>query len=94
MATSIPATISAVVVQPDKSVKVERVPAPKLESPEDVIIKVYANGQNPTDSKGIAMGRTQPGRITGTDLAGVIAAVGSNVTNVKLGDRVSLHLPT
>jgi len=89
--STIPDTIRAIVVQPDKSVKVTEVPGPKITQPDQAIIKVYSCAQNPTDAKGIAMGRTKPGRITGTDLAGVVAAIGDNVTNIKVGDRVFAH---
>jgi NADPH:quinone reductase-like Zn-dependent oxidoreductase len=87
----IPSTIRAVVVQADKSVKVASFPGPKLVSPDDVIVKVYSCAQNPTDAKGVSLGRTAPGRITGTDFAGVVVAIGDNVKNVKIGDRVIGH---
>jgi NADPH:quinone reductase-like Zn-dependent oxidoreductase len=85
---SIPSTISAVTAEPDKSVKVTTVDAPVITDPSEVIVKIYSVAQNPTDMKGISIGRTVPGRIVGTDIAGIIVAIGNNVTNVKIGDRV------
>ena len=38
------------------------------------------------------MGRTRAGLIPGVDFSGIVAEVGSDVTNVKVGDKVSLVL--
>jgi NADPH:quinone reductase-like Zn-dependent oxidoreductase len=89
---SIPSTIKAVVVQPDKTVQFTDFPGPKLNDEDDIIVKNYSCAQNPTDGKGIAMGRTKPGRVTGCDFMGKVAAIGSNVKNVKVGDRVRSQL--
>lgn len=87
--SKIPSTIKAVTAQEDRTVKVTEVPAPSLDGhPDDVIVKVYSCAQNPTDWKSVVQGRTEPGRIVGNDIAGVIVAIGDNVTNVKIGDRV------
>jgi NADPH:quinone reductase-like Zn-dependent oxidoreductase len=86
--SNIPSSISAATVQPDKSVKVTKFPAPKINQPDDVIVKVYSCAQNPTDWKSVAQGRTAPGKIVGNDIAGVVVEIGSEVTNVKVGDRV------
>jgi NADPH:quinone reductase-like Zn-dependent oxidoreductase len=86
--SNIPSSISAATVQPDKSVKVTKFPAPKINQPDDVIVKVYSCAQNPTDWKSVAQGRTVPGKIVGNDIAGVVVEIGAEVTNVKVGDRV------
>lgn len=87
MAT-VPATIKAVTVQPDKSVKVTDVPRPKLNHQDEIIIQVHSCAQNPTDWKSVAQGRATAGNIVGNDLAGIVVEAGSDVTNVKVGDRV------
>jgi NADPH:quinone reductase len=59
----------------------------------DVRIKVYAVGLNPADYKFALRGMkawTYPW-ISGLDVAGVIDAIGSNVTNWKIGDAVYYH---
>ena len=84
----VPATIKAVTVQPDKSVKVTEVPGPKITQPTEIIIKVHSCAQNPTDWKSVAQGRAPAGNIVGNDIAGTVFEVGSDVTNVKVGDRV------
>jgi NADPH:quinone reductase-like Zn-dependent oxidoreductase len=86
--SSIPSNISVATVQPDKSVKVTSFPAPKITQPDDVIVEVYSCAQNPTDWKSVAQGRTEPGKIVGNDIAGIVVEIGAEVTNVKVGDRV------
>jgi NADPH:quinone reductase-like Zn-dependent oxidoreductase len=91
--SSIPKTIKAVTATGNRTVKVTEVLAPSLDGhPDDIIIKNYACAQNPTDWKSVAQGRTQEGRIVGNDIAGVVVALGDNVTNVKVGERVSPQL--
>lgn len=87
--SDIPSSILAATVQPDKSIKVTKFPAPKITRSDDVLVKVYSCAQNPTDWKSVAQGRTAAGRIVGNDIAGVVVAIGSEVTNVKVGDRVN-----
>ena len=36
----------------------------------------------------VASGRTNPGRVTGSDFMGEVVAVGDNVQNINFGDRV------
>jgi NADPH:quinone reductase-like Zn-dependent oxidoreductase len=87
--STIPKTIKAVTATGDRTVKVTEVPAPSLDGhPDDIIVKNYACAQNPTDWKSVVQGRTPEGNIVGNDIAGVVVAVGDNVTNVKVGDRV------
>jgi NADPH:quinone reductase-like Zn-dependent oxidoreductase len=87
--SDIPKTQRAVTAQADKSVKVTTVPTPEITGQDQVIVKVYSVAQNPTDWKSLEGGRVRPDRIVGNDLAGVIVAAGSDVTNVKVGDRVT-----
>jgi hypothetical protein len=88
--SSIPSTIKAVVVRPDKTVQFTDFPGPKLNDENDIIVKVYSCAQNPTD--GIALGRTKPGRIAGCDFMGTVAAIGSNVKTSKLA--IAYDYPT
>ncbi|KAA1476158.1 GroES-like protein [Dentipellis sp. KUC8613] len=88
MASSLPATQRAVVVQQDKTVAVERIPLDKP-GPGEVLVKNAAVGQNPGDWKGIEWGIVPPGKGLGYDFAGRIAALGEGVTSWKIGDRVA-----
>jgi NADPH:quinone reductase-like Zn-dependent oxidoreductase len=86
--SSIPKTQSALTATADKTLKVTTIPTPKIENEDEVIIKVYSVAQNPTDWKSLELGRINAGRIVGNDLAGVIVAAGSDVTDFNVGDRV------
>jgi len=77
------------------SVKVENVPDPRIEKPRDAIIKVALsaicgsdihlyNGMIPTMEKG---------DILGHEFAGEIVALGTEVKNLKIGDRVVVPFP-
>ncbi|NJR50614.1 MAG: zinc-binding dehydrogenase [Leptolyngbyaceae cyanobacterium CSU_1_3] len=71
---------------------VSEMPEPQPDDGE-VRIKVYAVGLNPADYKFALRGMkawTYPW-ILGLDVAGVIDAIGSNVTNWKIGDAVYYH---
>ena len=73
--------------------RVEESPMPKVEA-EDVLIQVKACGICGTDvhiyegDKGAA--EVTPPTILGHEFSGVVAVVGSSVTNVKVGDRVCI----
>ncbi|KAB8213580.1 chaperonin 10-like protein [Aspergillus novoparasiticus] len=58
---------------------------------DDVIVKVVAAGITPGVLKMIKAGRSYLPSTVGHEAAGVVAAVGSNVTGVSTGDRVRLH---
>ncbi|KAL9090385.1 MAG: hypothetical protein Q9159_002012 [Coniocarpon cinnabarinum] len=66
-------------------------PAPmRTPDPNEVVVRVHAVSINPVDAFIQSMGvivQDYP-YILGTDVAGVITAVGSSVTNFKVGDRV------
>ncbi|KZT32640.1 GroES-like protein [Sistotremastrum suecicum HHB10207 ss-3] len=76
----------AVVVQEDKTVKVEDKPVPKI-GPNEILIKVIAAGLNPTDWKGVQK-RASPGAIVGCDAVGEVILLGSDVppSEVKKGE--------
>jgi NADPH:quinone reductase-like Zn-dependent oxidoreductase len=86
--SNIPKTQSAVTVAENKTVKVTNVPTPKITKPDQVLIKVYAAAQNPTDGDSVQVGMVKEGRIIGNDLAGKVVEIGDAVKNVKVGDRV------
>ncbi|TFY56959.1 hypothetical protein EVG20_g8728 [Dentipellis fragilis] len=88
MASSLPSTQRAVIVQKDKTVAVETVPLDKP-GPGEVLVKNAAIGQNPGDWKGIDFGMLPAGKGLGYDFAGRIAALGEGVTSLKIGDRVA-----
>ncbi|MFH5811269.1 zinc-binding dehydrogenase [Companilactobacillus sp. FL22-1] len=70
----------------------ETVSTPKP-GPEQVLIKVNSIGLNPVDYKLISqpLPNFKYPHIFGLDAAGIVEAVGENVTRFKPGDRVSGH---
>ena len=69
---------------------VER-PRPELGGPEDILVKLGAAGVNPVDTKLRRNGPLLPDglpAILGCDGAGVVEAVGEDVTRFKPGDEV------
>jgi L-iditol 2-dehydrogenase len=66
------------------------VPDPAI-GPDDVLIKVKACGICGSDIHGMdgSTGRRQPPIIMGHEAAGIIAKVGKDVANWKIGDRVT-----
>ena len=82
--------MKAAVVTPN-GVQVQEVPAPKPQ-PSQVLVRVRACGLNRADL-GVAAGHAHgavggAGTIVGMEFAGEVAEVGSEVRNVKVGDRV------
>lgn len=82
---------------PEKSMQLEVVPTPELDSKE-VLILVMAAGVN-YNGVWAALGEpvsvfsvhNQPYHIAGSDASGVVYAVGSKVTRCKVGDEVVVH---
>jgi len=75
-------------------VEVETVPVPEIGAGE-ILIRVEACGICHTDLKKIEYNLLAPPRIYGHETAGVVAAVGENVTRYQPGDRVIVfhHIP-
>lgn len=69
--------------------KLEQIPDP-IAAPGQVVVKIHSIGINPVETyirKGIYGPRQFP-FTPGTDAAGIVESVGSNVTRFKAGDRV------
>jgi L-iditol 2-dehydrogenase len=92
--SAIPETMHAAVYRGESMVSVEEVPTPAI-GPGEILIRVEACGICHTDLKKIEHNLLAPPRIYGHETAGVIAAVGGNVTRFKPGDRVVAfhHIP-
>lgn len=75
--------------------KIEEIDVPKM-GPDDVLVKVKAVGVCGSDVHFYKEGRIgpyvpKPGHILGHEAAGEIVAVGENVKDRKVGDRVALE---
>ena len=95
LATAEPAlaTMNAAVYKGASVVEVESIPVPEI-GPGEVLIRVESCGICPTDLKKIAYNLLPAPRIYGHETAGVIAAVGAGVTQVRARrprDRVPPH---
>jgi len=76
-----------------QEMKLEDVPEP-VPGAGQVLLAVHAVGVNPVDTyirAGIYPRKPQLPYTPGTDLGGVVQALGSGVTGVKVGDRVYAH---
>jgi len=73
--------------------KIEEVPVP-TPGPAQVLVRVKAIGVNPVETYIRTASYVKKPNLPytpGTDAAGVVEAVGTNVTSVKVGDRVYTH---
>ncbi len=88
--------IKAIVVRefgPPEVMKIEEVPSP-LPGPGEVLVRVKAIGVNPVDvyiRSGTYASKPSLPYTPGIDVAGIVEAVGSDVTRAKNGDRVYAH---
>lgn len=67
------------------------IPDPTIQSPTEILVRLKAAGINPIDTKIRVRGTFQPDRlpaILGCDGAGVVEAIGSEVSKFKVGDQV------
>lgn len=69
------------------NVVVEDISKPSI-SADEILVKVYAAGVNPVDWKAALNGYFGYSLILGSDIAGVIEEVGSEVKNYKVGDEI------
>ncbi|WP_223488591.1 zinc-dependent alcohol dehydrogenase family protein [Pseudomonas sp. A-RE-19] len=82
---------AAVAVQAEAALQLQNVPLPVVEAGQ-VLVKIIASCVNPLDTK-ISSGQGGHARqplpaILGMDLAGVIEAIGTDVTAFQIGDEV------
>lgn len=84
---SIPAEQKALVLDNGKGV-VKTVPVPEIGA-DDVLVKTVSVAINPTDWKHTRFNLGSQGSIIGCDFAGTVAAVGSKVTTLKVGETVA-----
>jgi L-iditol 2-dehydrogenase len=84
----------AAVYRGESVVSVEEIPTPAIGRGE-ILVRVEACGICHTDLKKIEYNLLDPPRIYGHETAGVVAAVGSDVTRFRPGDRVVAfhHIP-
>jgi NADPH:quinone reductase-like Zn-dependent oxidoreductase len=73
---------------------VRDVPVPSVHATDGVRVRLQAAALNRLDLwvlQGIPGSRIKPGMALGSDGAGIVEAVGSKVTSVKVGDRVIIN---
>lgn len=82
--------MKAVVFHGVGDIRVDDVPEPRLENPTDAIVRLTASAICGTDLHMVrgTMPQMIPGTILGHEGVGVVEALGSNVRNFKVGDRV------
>jgi NADPH:quinone reductase-like Zn-dependent oxidoreductase len=69
------------------NIQIEELPIPSIQS-NQVLIKVKACGINPVDWKSTVYGYFEMPYTIGTDISGIIEAVGTDVTDYNVGDAV------
>ena len=87
-------TMRAAVYRGVDTLRIEDIATPDI-GPREVLVRVGVCGVCGTDLKKIAHGLVPPPRIFGHETAGEIAAVGSEVADWQVGDRVAVmhHVP-
>jgi L-iditol 2-dehydrogenase len=90
----IPPTMLAAVYRGQNDVRLETVPVPAIGVGE-ILVRVHTCGICGTDLKKISTGSHSAPRIFGHETAGIVAAVGDEVTKFRIGDRVMVfhHIP-
>ena len=92
--SDVPGSMRAAVYRGDSVVSVDEIHTPRIGDGE-ILIRVEACGVCHTDLKKIEYNLLAPPRIYGHETAGIVAAVGRDVTKFKPGDRVIVfhHIP-
>lgn len=82
--------MKAVVFRGVGDIRLEDVPEPKLKEPTDAIVRLSSSAICGTDLHMIrgTMPGMKPGTILGHEGVGVVEQIGSDVRNLKVGDRV------
>ncbi len=75
------------IVAAGPSVTIKDTPIPQISHPHQLIIRVVVSGSNPKDWKYPEFMKLTMN--SGDDIAGVVHAVGDEVTEFKVGDRVA-----
>ncbi|RPD66606.1 GroES-like protein [Lentinus tigrinus ALCF2SS1-7] len=89
MASTIPATMKAVVYVESNKVSVQEHPVPDI-ADDEILVKNVAIALNPTDWKHVDWKLGKVGSISGCDFSGVVVKVGKSVTDgPKVGDHVA-----
>ncbi len=83
--------MKAVVYRGPYAVSVEEVPEPRIEDPQDAIVRITTTNICGSDLH-MYEGRTsvEQGKVLGHESTGIVEEVGSTVRWVKVGDRVSV----
>ncbi|UJF33877.1 NAD(P)-dependent alcohol dehydrogenase [Paenibacillus hexagrammi] len=92
---NVPATMKAAVMTKPGEIRIEERPVPQVQA-DEVLIQVMAVGVCGSDVHYYEHGRigrfvVEKPIILGHECAGIIAAVGSSVTRVSVGDRVAIE---
>jgi len=82
--------MKAVVFHGVGDIRLDEVPAPKIQEPTDAIVRITASAICGTDLHMMrgTMAGMEPGTIMGHEGVGIVEEVGANVRNIKPGDRV------
>jgi NADPH:quinone reductase-like Zn-dependent oxidoreductase len=78
----------------DRDLRLTEVNPPAHPGPAEVQVRVHAVGLNHIDVwgfRGMAFAKRKMPLIVGAEAAGVVSAVGENVTHVDIGDRVVMY---
>lgn len=70
-----------------ENIRIEEIDKPVIR-PDEILVKISAAGANPVDWKTVLNGYFQMPLILGSDIAGVIEAVGVDIKNYKPGDAI------
>src|SRR5690606_34323149 len=69
------------------NIQLEELPKPSI-APNQVLVKIKACGVHPVDLKSSVYGYFQMHYTIGNDIAGIIEAIGNEVTDYKIGDEI------
>src|SRR5690606_5433285 len=83
-------SMKAVVFHDVGDIRLENVPEPRIEEPTDAVVRITASAICGTDLHMIrgTMPGMKPGTILGHEGVGVVEDLGSDVRNLRIGDRV------
>jgi L-iditol 2-dehydrogenase len=90
----VPRTMQAAVYRGKNDVRLETVPVPEI-GPGELLVRIHTCGICGTDLKKISTGSHSAPRIFGHEMAGQVVAMGADVSNFAIGDRVMVfhHIP-